>query len=57
MQVFGLAFGPIDSIFSIGGLLVILGGIYALFSLRHVSLDQQATAPQVIAIQEEGTIA
>jgi len=56
MQAFGLSFGPIDSIFSLGGLLVILGGIYALFSLRHVRLDQQATAPQVIAIQEEDTV-
>lgn len=42
---FGITFGPIDSLFSIAGLMILSGGIYALLSLRHLRLDQKATAP------------
>lgn len=38
-RVLGLAFGPIDTIFAVAGLLFLLGGFYALVSLRGVNLD------------------
>lgn len=38
-NVLGVSFGPIDTIFVAGGLLVALGGIYALINLRHVNID------------------
>lgn len=45
-SLLGLAFGPVDTIFTISGMLIVLGGLYALFTLRHVRLDQQASAPE-----------
>jgi MFS family permease len=42
----GLTFGPIDTIFSTSAILIILGGIYALISLRQVRLDEKASEVQ-----------
>jgi hypothetical protein len=42
----GLTFGPIDTIFSTSAILIILGGIYALISLRQVRLDEKPSEVQ-----------
>lgn len=41
-SAFGLDFGPIDTIYSVAAILIILGGIYAQINLRGVSLTEKA---------------
>ncbi len=48
----GISFGPIDTIFTITALLVVLGGLYAMFGLRGVNLArQEAPAPAAEALE------
>jgi MFS family permease len=39
--VLGMTFGPIDTLFTFAGLLILLGGLYALVNLRDVRLAQE----------------
>ncbi len=48
----GISFGPIDTIFIGTGILVILGGLYAMASLRGVTLAK-AEAPEPAAVAAE----
>jgi MFS family permease len=41
VTLFGLGFGPIDTIFSGASLLIFLGGIYALVQMRPVPVEQK----------------
>lgn len=43
-NLLGTSFGPIDTIFVVSGLLVIVGGLYALINLRHVHLDEKSAS-------------
>ena len=35
--ILGMAFGPVDTIFTVTGILALMSGIYALFSLRKLA--------------------
>lgn len=39
--VLGLVFSTYDTIFAGGGILIVLGGIYAMLNLRHLKLDEK----------------
>ncbi|MDQ2827935.1 MAG: MFS transporter, partial [Chloroflexota bacterium] len=39
-RLLGVTFGPIDTIFSMAGLLGVAGGLYAFLNLRHTSITQ-----------------
>ncbi|MDQ2904957.1 MAG: MFS transporter [Ktedonobacteraceae bacterium] len=45
-QVFGMAFGPVDTLFTASGLLIFIGGVYAMIGLR----SSKATAPEISAV-------
>lgn len=45
-----MAFGPLDTVFTVAGILVIGAGMYAMFALRDVSLAKEQP---VIAAAEE----
>lgn len=52
----GLTFGPIDAIFTGTGLLILIGGVYAMLNLRQVRLageDTPAAAPMEVAAAGE----
>lgn len=53
--LFGVAFGPYDSIFGVGGLLCVLGGLYAMLRLRgvHLAGERGAAAEQRVEQQLE----
>lgn len=46
IHLFTVHFGPIDTIFTATGILAILGGIYALFSLSNAQKEKQVPASQ-----------
>ncbi len=41
----GMTFGPIDTLFTFAGLLILLGGVYAMVNLRGVTLAGEGTQP------------
>jgi len=43
---FGIAFGPIDTIFTCAGLLAVIAGLYAMVSLRGVRLEDEHKTPR-----------
>jgi MFS family permease len=43
-RILGLRFGPVDTIFTGGGLLGVIGGVYAMISLRGVEGDASETS-------------
>jgi MFS family permease len=44
-RVLGVAFGPVDTIFSVVGLSILAAGIVALMNLRAISLEQTPESP------------
>ena len=48
----GITFGPIDTIFTVTGILVVAGGLYAMVNLRGVILNTE-TEPSSEALKEE----
>jgi MFS family permease len=60
----GITFGPIDTIFTVTGILVVVGGLYAMVNLRGVTLNtetepsseelKEEVSPVVTPIKEEG---
>ncbi|MDE3231183.1 MAG: MFS transporter, partial [Chloroflexota bacterium] len=57
-HAFGMAFGPVDTIFAIGGALILVGGLYSLVGLRgadrHARLAAQAATLAVVGTTQEG---
>ncbi len=54
--ILNIAFGPIDTIFTGTGILTILGGLYAMRSLRGVTLGKAAaSAPEAVPAAEAQT--
>ena len=47
----GITFGPIDTIFTVTGILVFVGGLYAMVNLRGVTLNTE-TDPSTEALKE-----
>ena len=47
----GITFGPIDTIFTVTGILVVVGGLYAMVNLRGVTLNTE-TDPSTEALKE-----
>jgi MFS family permease len=43
--IYGLTFGPVDTIFAVAGVLVLLGGLYAMVMLRGVDAPSTEAAP------------
>ncbi|HZO70566.1 MAG TPA: MFS transporter [Ktedonobacteraceae bacterium] len=52
-SILGVAFGPIDTIFMVAGLLATLGGLYAVFNLRAVKI---AKVEEEVPIAYEDTL-
>jgi MFS family permease len=48
----GITFGPIDTIFTVTGILVVAGGLYAMVNLRGVTLSTESE-PSSEALKEE----
>jgi MFS family permease len=48
----GIAFGPVDTIFTVGSVLAILAGLYAMVNLRSVRLAGEAGSPSDSALSE-----
>ncbi|MDQ2714159.1 MAG: MFS transporter [Chloroflexota bacterium] len=44
--VWGMTFGPVDTLFTASGVLIFIGGVYAMIGLR----DSKATVPQMSAV-------
>jgi MFS family permease len=49
----GISFGPFDTIYLVSGLLIILGGIYALVNLRGVNLDEKPAHASEVVVSTE----
>jgi len=46
--VFGIAFGPVDTIFTCAGLLAVIAGFYAMVSLRGIRLEEGSETPRIM---------
>lgn len=50
----GIDFGPIDTIFTATGVLIVLGGLYAMVGLRGVTLGKAGASEEAAAVAAEG---
>ncbi|MDQ2715551.1 MAG: MFS transporter [Chloroflexota bacterium] len=46
-NIFGIAFGPVDTIFTCAGLLAVLAGFYAMVSLRGIRLEDRSETSHI----------
>ncbi len=49
--LFGAVFGPLDTIFTATGLIIVMGGVYALLRLRGVKVANSAMRPGLIIVE------
>jgi hypothetical protein len=46
--VLGIAFGPVDTIFTCAGLLAVMAGFYAMVNLRGIHLEDKSGKSHVV---------
>lgn len=55
--VLGITFGPFDTLFTFSGLLIVLGGLYAMVNLRGVRLAGEGEQPSGATAAAEAALA